>query len=99
LYRGSKIFKRASEWAKRRYGKDAAVIGAVIDLGNCLNLTDSTSSNYLKGGYKLLKARCELTGAPLPEKKSKKPSRNNDIRVKIYGYRRENRARGNKKYV
>ncbi len=23
-------------------------------------------------------------------------SRNNDIRVKIYGYRRENRARGNK---
>ncbi|MBR2185804.1 MAG: hypothetical protein IJ857_00535 [Lachnospiraceae bacterium] len=65
--------KRAKEWAVRRYGKNAAVIGAVIDLGNCLNLTDSASSEYLKGGYKLLKTRCELTGEPLPtNRKSEK---------------------------
>ena len=36
--------QRAKEWAERRYKEDAAVIGAVIDLGTCLNLTDSASS-------------------------------------------------------
>ena len=77
IYFWEQNLQRASEWAKRRYGKDAAVIGAVIDLGNCLNLTDSASSNYLKGGYKLLKARCELTGAPLPE--TKKSTKTKDI--------------------
>ncbi len=51
IYFWEQNLQRASEWAKRRYGKDAAVIGAVIDLGNCLNLTDSASSNFLKGGY------------------------------------------------
>lgn len=59
--------QRAREWAERRYKEDAAVIGAVIDLGNCLNLTDSASSKYLKMGYKILKARCDIAGVKLPE--------------------------------
>ena len=61
--------QRAREWAERKYKEDAAVIGAVIDLGNCLNLTDSASSKYLKMGYKILKARCDIAGVKLPENK------------------------------
>ena len=47
---------RAKEWATRRYGEDSAVVGAVIDLGLCLNLTDSASEGILKEGYKILKS-------------------------------------------
>lgn len=73
IYFWEQNLKRAEEWAKRRNGKDAAVVGAVMDLGNCLNLTDSASSEYLKVGYKALKARCEVDGSDLPQnRKSKK---------------------------
>ena len=44
IYFWEQNLKRAKDWARRRYGKEAAVVGAVIDLGNCLNLTDSKSS-------------------------------------------------------
>ena len=66
--------QRAEEWAKNRYGKDAAVIGAVIDLGYCLNLTDSASACILKEGYEILKARCELSGEALPVNRPSKRS-------------------------
>ena len=59
--------QRAEEWAKTRYHEDAAVIGAVLDLGYCLNLTDSASSDILKKGYELLKFRCDVVGAELPK--------------------------------
>ena len=58
---------RAKEWAKRRYGEDAAVIGAAIYLGYCLNLTDSASEDELKAGYEMLKLLCELAGEDLPQ--------------------------------
>ena len=64
---------RAYEWAKHRFGsEEAAVIGAVIDLGHCLNLTDSASNNILRFGYEILKIRCEITGNDLPQNR---PSR------------------------
>lgn len=61
--------QRAKEWAERRYEKDAAVVGAVIDLGNCLNLTDSASADYLKNGYNALNVLCNLAGVELPKNK------------------------------
>ena len=66
IYFWEQNLQRAKEWAKRRYGDDAAVIGAVIDMGSCLNLTDSSSSKYLKSGYELLKARCDISGEEMP---------------------------------
>ena len=55
-------FVRAQDWAKQRYGEEnGRVIGAVIDLGYCLNLTDSFASAYLATGYELLKIRCECS--------------------------------------
>lgn len=70
--------QRAWEWASNRYGeKDARVIGAVIDLGFCLNLTDFASTSILKVGYSLLKVRCLLSGTELPHNRSSKKT--NDI--------------------
>lgn len=56
------------DWAEKRYGQEnAAVIGAVIDLGVCLNLTDYHSSALLRRGYQLLKTRYETLGYELPK--------------------------------
>lgn len=68
---------RAEQWAVSycsRYNrnhpdeekKEPAVIGAVISLGHCLNLTDYGSSAILRMGYGILKEELSLIGAPLP---------------------------------
>jgi hypothetical protein len=44
-----------------------AVIGAVIDLGNCLNLLEAQSLQTLKTSYDLLRQSHKLSGFPLPE--------------------------------
>lgn len=76
VYFWEQNYQRAYEWATNRYGQeDAAVLGAVIDLGNCLNLTDSASSNILRIGYKILQLRCIITSNELPKNRpSKKTS-------------------------
>lgn len=68
---------RAQQWAESscaRYNrkhpdepaKKPAVIGAVISLGNCLNLTDYKSSDILRAGYDILKYELEINGKELP---------------------------------
>ena len=42
-------------------------MGAVIDLGLCLNLTDYNSVDILRQGYEMLRMRCEVFGIPLPQ--------------------------------
>lgn len=66
IYFWEQNYERAYTWAFNRYGEDGAVIGAVLDLGYCLNLTDSASNSVLLMGYKLLKLRCMLGNQPLP---------------------------------
>lgn len=44
-----------------------AVVGAVIDLGNCFNLVDSHYIEILRVGYDLLKSSTEKAGYPLPK--------------------------------
>lgn len=90
-------YERALEWAKQhRKIKDPAVIGAVIDLGYCLNLTDYKSSAILKMGYELLKMQCELTNTPLPINKDLKNNKGLLIREldcaviqRVHQYNRE----------
>lgn len=68
IYFWEQNYQRAFEWAVNRYGEnDAAVIGAVIDLGKCLNLTDIAATGILRNGYQILKVRCKITGEPLPK--------------------------------
>ena len=66
IYFWEQNLQRAKEWGELRYGKDARVVGAIIDLGNCLNLTDSASEAFLKDGYTLLQARANAQKIEMP---------------------------------
>ena len=75
IYFWEQNFQRAYEWAINRYGEsDGQVIGAVIDLGYCLNLTDSASAAILRKGYEILKLRCAAVGNSLPVNRPSKKS-------------------------
>jgi len=71
IYFWEQNYERAKEWAveqaARKDGYKPAVIGAVIDLGNCLNLTDSKYIELLEEEYKLLREDMELTGQMMPQ--------------------------------
>lgn len=67
--------KRALDWAEflkkhppttDRKIKHPFVVGAVIDLGNCLDLTDAASLDIVRAGYDEFKLVMETAGAPLP---------------------------------
>lgn len=65
--------QRALEWAQqlaKRHGssvKEPAVIGAVIDLGNCLDLTNRQSIPLLELGYAWLKTTRARAGQKMPQ--------------------------------
>ncbi len=76
--------KRAMDFAENaklhpEYSKhpitNPSVIGAVIDLGNCLNLMDASSIERLIEAYEAYKGRAELTGAAMLINKGKLPDR------------------------
>jgi hypothetical protein len=62
--------ERAKEWAayqKKRHGwKEAAVVGAFIHPGLCLNLTDYGVNDSLITAYELLKQMMDESKSPLP---------------------------------
>lgn len=97
IYFWENNYQRALEWAQKSSKiKTPAVVGAIIDLGYCLNLTDSQSADHLRLGYALLKERCDLANIQLPENiPSKKGDdillRNLDCSViqQIHDYNRE----------
>ena len=62
------LIKRYPNRAKSKINTPA-VIGAVIDLGHCLNLLDYKSLSIVKAGYDLLIQSQKKTGNPLPENK------------------------------
>ena len=75
IYFWENSYERAYDWAKQQHRDNAAVIGAVLDLGYCLNLTDYHSSQILRNGYDLLKEDCRLSNKSLPiNRPSKKAS-------------------------
>lgn len=64
---------RALQWAEflasRPHSKirKPSVIGAIIDLGNCLDLTDQSSLDLLKGVYLRFKEMCDVAHLPIPK--------------------------------
>ena len=70
--------KRAWDWAKfmaksptfKERVKEPFAIGAAIDLGNCLDLTESESLGLVKAAYEELAFMSEIFELPLPENKS-----------------------------
>jgi hypothetical protein len=89
IYFWENNYQRAYEYAEaihQNQGKcktrisHPAVIGVVIDLGNCLNLLDSRYIEIVKQGYDLLNIASEKAGFLLPENKPLKAGRELIIR-------------------
>lgn len=63
--------QRALEWAKDRAAqgqlKDPAVLGAVIDLGNCLDLGVRADIEMLVAAHDSLIETLKIDGSPVPE--------------------------------
>ena len=70
--------QRAMEWAEqlaqspKSSVKKPSVVGAIIDLGNCLDLLNRESIPILRRGYEFLKIACESNDLPLPQNKNSK---------------------------
>jgi hypothetical protein len=62
---------RALRWAKERFGKTAAVIGAMIQLGASFDLLDETVTSLLAASYPQFEESFAATGKPLPVNKGK----------------------------
>ncbi|HEX8245400.1 MAG TPA: hypothetical protein VF541_17935 [Longimicrobium sp.] len=57
---------RAAEWARERFGNQAAVVGAEIELDGCIDLLDITWERVLANAHARYVEQLALTGAPLP---------------------------------
>jgi hypothetical protein len=68
--RAAKVRKRISQ-GKIRY---PYVVGAVIELGNCLNLLDHSGLMEMRAAHKMLKSLAEVEGKQLPANKFKDKS-------------------------
>jgi hypothetical protein len=75
MYFWENNLERAKQWAverqlrKKKDIADAAVIGAVIQLGYCCDLLDSRFTSLLKTFYSLMKNAYNRTGEPMPVNK------------------------------
>jgi hypothetical protein len=73
---------RAWEWAvgeslrKRGRVKQPFAVGAVLDLGECLDTTESDSLNNIKGAYDGFQKLAESRGEPLVKNEKSAPSDN-----------------------
>jgi len=80
MYFWEQNLERAWEWAKSGQTnpklriKKPAVIGAVIDLGYCLNLLDSYYIQILKNQYEIIEREMQLAGKPLRKNQNRKGS-------------------------
>jgi hypothetical protein len=57
---------RALEWARQRFGDDAAVVGAEIDLDGCMDFLDVRWHEEVRLAYTHYRAAIERAGKPLP---------------------------------
>ena len=68
VYFWEQNYERAIQWARSHVNSDEepSVVGAVIDLGNCLNLTDSYYIQLVQHEYELLVEDFLTAGKKLP---------------------------------
>lgn len=66
-------YVRAYEWAKEyKGGNDASVVGAAIELGNCLDLTTLRGTLAVEAAFKNFEDSMKRSGEPLPRNKDTK---------------------------
>jgi hypothetical protein len=79
-------YARAYEWAKENKGKkDASVIGAAVELGNCLDLTTLGGTLAVEAAFKDFEARMKQLGEPLLVNKDPKkhPHTSGDLSLRF----------------
>lgn len=57
---------RALEWARQRFGEDAAVVGAEIDLDGCIDLLDIPWEQAFARTFELYRDQLAARGEPIP---------------------------------
>lgn len=62
---------------------EPASIGAVIDLGHCLNLLEQGSLDVLKRGFEILKIKMEKLGTPMPSNKNGRGNESRDLLLRF----------------
>lgn len=62
---------RAMEWAVEKFGDQADVLEAEIELGDCLSLLESTHHNGLLAAYRQLRADLRRRGLTMPRNHKK----------------------------
>ena len=70
--------ERAEEWAQSTYGEEAAVVGVVYELGNCLDLMETSSIRVVKEARDEFVRILNENGIPLPSNKDVKRDVNHD---------------------
>lgn len=79
-------YARAYEWAKENKGeKDASVVGAAIELGDCLDLTTLGGTLAVKAAFNDFEASMRRSGESLPQNKDPKthPHTSGDLSLRF----------------
>jgi hypothetical protein len=70
---------RAYEWAIERRSAAPCVVGAVIDVGNCLDLTKRSGITAVRSAYDSYRQLQQRRNQPLPENQDSKDGRKGDL--------------------
>lgn len=83
IYFWENNYERAFQWAKDKEKKGeiakASVVGAVLSLNYCLDLTDSSFINLLTNYFDLISAEYKLINKVLPINKNSNQDKNKDL--------------------
>lgn len=78
---------RAREWAESKASRgdysEPAVIGAVIDLRHCLDLTNREDLEVVCGAYEGFRAKQEKAGLPMPANRRARGSLDEDLTLRF----------------
>jgi hypothetical protein len=96
MYFWENNLERARQWAKDKEDrgeiKEAAVIGAVLHLGNCCDFLDSSYIDLIAVYYDLMKINYQALGKPLPQNKNVKRDLYKDKLLRELDCRTHNRV-------
>ncbi|WP_217896998.1 hypothetical protein [Granulicella rosea] len=74
---------RAYEWAVQWRSKDPCVVGAVIELGNCLDLTTRKGAEAVMEAHTTYLELMRITGSPVRENKKAKTDEAGDVTLRF----------------
>ncbi|MDB5090763.1 MAG: hypothetical protein JWR09_4757 [Mucilaginibacter sp.] len=77
-YNETRALEWAEEYVRQKRNKEAAVIGAVLDLGNCCDLLDSKYIEVVAAYYTLMKLSNDTLGKPMPQNTDVKGDKHKD---------------------